>query len=72
MAAAASKGASKGVKDPRLKPYHLLPPDKGPQVGVCVHGAATRRRCRAPFRLRASVLGGSGRYVWPACRPPLC
>jgi hypothetical protein len=32
----AAASTSKGVNDPRLKPYHLLPPEKGPQVRVCV------------------------------------
>ena len=47
----ASKGASKGVKDPRLRAYHLLPPAQGPQVNLRV----TAPRIVLPLRAVLSV-----------------
>ena len=40
----ASKGANKGINDPRLKAYHLLPPDKGVQVCMLRVGRVACRR----------------------------
>lgn len=38
------KCGNKGVEDPRLKAYHLLPPEKGPQVDLLV-ALRPHRRC---------------------------
>jgi len=38
-----SKSGNKGIKDPRLRAYHLLPPAQGPQV-VCVSQCLSSRR----------------------------
>jgi len=59
--AAASTSASKGVNDPRLKPYHLLPPEKGPQVRVCVRERSGRARVRRGTLCRLRSIPARGR-----------
>ena len=46
-----SKSGNKGVKDPRLRAYHLLPPAQGPQVNLRV----TAPRIVLPLRAVLSV-----------------
>ena len=45
--ASRTKPEKGSVHDPRLKPYHLLPPKYGTEVSPLVHGAETRRQCSA-------------------------